>query len=237
MASNYGWPCREGLHDYLLRSGLRRRRQPRDPVLEKPHGTGGFCAIVGGHVVRDPGLPSLLGRYVYGDNCNQASALGGPGGAGLGTRPWASTSPAWPASARTPAGASSSSRSAGRCRGSWTARRRRATGRRRPRKNAHHHRGRKDRGDAVRRRAARASRRRPAQRGPAALHDHDARHRPALAPAPRLPLARAAHRRGLPSDDQRPRLPHRHDPPQARHPQGRQAAPDDEPGALDRAHD
>ena len=33
----------------------------------------GFCAIVGGYVVRDPGLPTLDGRYVYGDNCNRRS--------------------------------------------------------------------------------------------------------------------------------------------------------------------
>ena len=71
VASNYGWPCREGLHDYLTDPGCDDVATA-DPVLEKPHGTGGFCAIVGGHVVRDPGLPSLLGRYVYGDNCNQA---------------------------------------------------------------------------------------------------------------------------------------------------------------------
>ena len=32
----------------------------------------GFCSITGGYVVRDPGLPTLLGRYVYGDFCNAA---------------------------------------------------------------------------------------------------------------------------------------------------------------------
>jgi hypothetical protein len=40
------------------------------PVLEKSHSGDGFCAIVGGYVVRDPALGSLAGRYVYGDNCN-----------------------------------------------------------------------------------------------------------------------------------------------------------------------
>ena len=42
------------------------------PVLETFHGASGVCAITGGYVVRDPGLPSLLGRYVYGDNCAPA---------------------------------------------------------------------------------------------------------------------------------------------------------------------
>ena len=28
----------------------------------------GFCAIIGGYVVRDPALTDLAGRYVYGDN-------------------------------------------------------------------------------------------------------------------------------------------------------------------------
>jgi glucose/sorbosone dehydrogenase len=69
-AANYGWPCREGLHAYLTDPGCDHATTA-DPVLEKSHSGDGFCAIVGGYVVRDPGLPTLLGRYVYGDNCNQ----------------------------------------------------------------------------------------------------------------------------------------------------------------------
>jgi glucose/arabinose dehydrogenase len=38
------------------------------PVLELRH-SDNFCSITGGYVVRDPGLPSLRGRYVYGDFC------------------------------------------------------------------------------------------------------------------------------------------------------------------------
>ena len=41
-------------------------------MLDKTHSGDGFCSITGGYVVRDPGLPTLLGRYVYGDFCAPA---------------------------------------------------------------------------------------------------------------------------------------------------------------------
>ena len=34
------------------------------------HAGAGFCAIVGGYVVRDHSLGGLYGRYIYGDYCN-----------------------------------------------------------------------------------------------------------------------------------------------------------------------
>jgi hypothetical protein len=37
------------------------------PVLT--YGRDGGCSVTGGYVVRDPGLPALEGRYVYGDFC------------------------------------------------------------------------------------------------------------------------------------------------------------------------
>jgi hypothetical protein len=37
-------------------------------VLEYSHANGA-CSVTGGVVVRDPRLPSLAGRYVYGDYC------------------------------------------------------------------------------------------------------------------------------------------------------------------------
>jgi glucose/sorbosone dehydrogenase len=68
LAENYGWPCFEGT--------TRRTSTPAScdsataaPVLTKAHAGDGFCSITGGYVVRDPGLPTLLGRYVYGDFC------------------------------------------------------------------------------------------------------------------------------------------------------------------------
>jgi hypothetical protein len=59
---NFGWPTCEG-------PGTAGPCQA-DPVITRSHTPDGFCAIVGGYVVRDPSVPSLNGRYVYGDNCN-----------------------------------------------------------------------------------------------------------------------------------------------------------------------
>ena len=56
---NFGWPGAEGF------SGTGGQR----PTLAYDHNA--FRAIVGGYVVRDPGLPTLLGRYIYGDNIMQ----------------------------------------------------------------------------------------------------------------------------------------------------------------------
>ncbi|MFM9022690.1 MAG: glucose dehydrogenase, partial [Solirubrobacterales bacterium] len=38
------------------------------PVITKEHDRG-CCSITGGYVLRDPQLPALAGRYVYGDFC------------------------------------------------------------------------------------------------------------------------------------------------------------------------
>jgi glucose/arabinose dehydrogenase len=65
--ANLGWPFYEG----------RRRLEPGGPigltfpVLAKPH-RNGFCAIVGGYLIRGRRLPSLRGRYIYGDVCSGA---------------------------------------------------------------------------------------------------------------------------------------------------------------------
>lgn len=63
--ANFGWPIFEG----------NLREQPGTPahyvapVITHRHGRD-WCAIVGGYVVRDPGLPALAGRFVYGDVCS-----------------------------------------------------------------------------------------------------------------------------------------------------------------------
>ena len=38
-------------------------------MLVRSH-SAGFCAIIGGYVVRDRSLGGLYGRYLYGDDCN-----------------------------------------------------------------------------------------------------------------------------------------------------------------------
>jgi glucose/arabinose dehydrogenase len=62
--ANYGWPFVEGDH----------RRMPGgadlvSPVLTRRHGRR-MCALIGGVVVRDPHLRTLVGRYLYGDLCS-----------------------------------------------------------------------------------------------------------------------------------------------------------------------
>jgi hypothetical protein len=53
---NWGWPDAEGP------DGTGGQR----PIITQKHPT--FIAIIGGYVVHDPGLPTLNGRYIYGDN-------------------------------------------------------------------------------------------------------------------------------------------------------------------------
>ena len=62
--ANYGWSSFEG------RSRFKHGSAPGAvfPVLVAPH-SDGYCAIIGGYVVRDRSLPSLYGRYLYGDDC------------------------------------------------------------------------------------------------------------------------------------------------------------------------
>jgi glucose/arabinose dehydrogenase len=68
--ANYGWGCWEGRHSY---SGNQDEPECRPapsqlaPVHEYSHSRG--CSLSGGYVVRDPTLPRLNGRYVYGDYC------------------------------------------------------------------------------------------------------------------------------------------------------------------------
>jgi glucose/arabinose dehydrogenase len=65
---NYGWRCFEGFHPTGL-SCATPAPAMTPPVIEKDQAATGFCAIVGGYVVRDPALGALNGRYLYGDNC------------------------------------------------------------------------------------------------------------------------------------------------------------------------
>jgi glucose/arabinose dehydrogenase len=62
---NYGWSCFEGSARF---DSSRNCPDPVKPVLTYRL-SGGNCAVTGGVVVRDPGLPQLAGRYLYGDVC------------------------------------------------------------------------------------------------------------------------------------------------------------------------
>jgi glucose/arabinose dehydrogenase len=62
--ANYGWSVFEGPRRYRSGSAPHARR----PQLAPSH-SAGFCALIGGYVVRDARLRALYGRYVYGDNC------------------------------------------------------------------------------------------------------------------------------------------------------------------------
>jgi hypothetical protein len=71
--ANFGWSCFEGRHAYTPNSreaACNPIRSPYvPPVWEYSHSRG--CSITGGYVVRDPFLPALAGRYVYGDYCDR----------------------------------------------------------------------------------------------------------------------------------------------------------------------
>ena len=68
---DFGWHDYEGLHVYTGTNtpGAYAPDQGavHEPSIEKSHDGDHWYAIVGGVVVRDPGLPELAGRYVYGD--------------------------------------------------------------------------------------------------------------------------------------------------------------------------
>jgi glucose/arabinose dehydrogenase len=62
--ANFGWSVFEGTR----RFSAGRVRHHRRPVIQQSHAAG-WCAIIGGFVVRDRSVKDLYGRYVYGDNC------------------------------------------------------------------------------------------------------------------------------------------------------------------------
>jgi len=65
LGRNYGWSCFEGTRRY---DDSRNCPGAVGPALDYTHSSG-ECSVTGGVVVRDPGLPGLAGRYLYGDFC------------------------------------------------------------------------------------------------------------------------------------------------------------------------
>jgi glucose/arabinose dehydrogenase len=62
--ANFGWSAFEGTE--------RFNQDQQAPGAVPPiftYGRDEGCSITGGYVVRDPSLPSLVGRYLYGDYC------------------------------------------------------------------------------------------------------------------------------------------------------------------------
>ena len=64
--SNFGWPCLEGTLPFDAGTTCER---PLPPLLDIPH-ENEICSVIGGVVARDPRIPALNGRYLYGDLCS-----------------------------------------------------------------------------------------------------------------------------------------------------------------------
>lgn len=62
--ANFGWSGFEGTRP---NKAGQQRKNAIPPIHEYEHGER--CSVTGGYVVRDPKLPALRGRYVYGDFC------------------------------------------------------------------------------------------------------------------------------------------------------------------------
>jgi hypothetical protein len=73
IGRNYGWNCREGrLPGPATDPGCSPSGSYIEPAFDYPHldpggGAAHGSAVIGGYVVRDPSLPELAGRYLYGD--------------------------------------------------------------------------------------------------------------------------------------------------------------------------
>ncbi len=84
VGRNYGWNCREGrLAGPETDPGCKPAPPAGtffEPAFDYPHedpggGAAHGSAIIGGYVVRDPGLTELTGRYLYGDLSGEVRTL------------------------------------------------------------------------------------------------------------------------------------------------------------------
>lgn len=68
IGANYGWPCREGLHDYITTAPkCPSNTGSTDPVVEHQHVPNNSRSITGGVVYRGKAIPNFIGSYIYGD--------------------------------------------------------------------------------------------------------------------------------------------------------------------------
>ena len=65
---NYGWVCMEGSQPTPNVPPCTPSGTYAPPVFDYTH-SGGRCSLTGGYVSRHADLPTLRGRYVYGDYC------------------------------------------------------------------------------------------------------------------------------------------------------------------------
>lgn len=68
--ANYGWRFKEGTHCYNPSTGCDTIAGLTDPVWEYAHDGSGGCSITGGYVYRGADIPSLAGKYLFGDYCS-----------------------------------------------------------------------------------------------------------------------------------------------------------------------
>jgi glucose/arabinose dehydrogenase len=81
--ANFGWSAFEGTERF---NEDQEAPGAVAPILT--YGREGGCSITGGYVVRDPSLPSLVGRYVYGDFCaGELRSFAPSAGGARGDRP------------------------------------------------------------------------------------------------------------------------------------------------------
>lgn len=66
---NYGWNLMEASHCYPANSTCNSSLFA-SPVIEYSHQATGGCSITGGYVYRGSEVPSLIGKYVFGDYCS-----------------------------------------------------------------------------------------------------------------------------------------------------------------------
>ena len=64
--ANFGWSAFEGTEPY---NDDQQAPDAVAPTLTYPTDSGDNCSVTGGYVVRDSGLTSLDGHYLYGDFC------------------------------------------------------------------------------------------------------------------------------------------------------------------------
>jgi glucose/arabinose dehydrogenase len=86
--ANYGWSHLEGTALYNAKVALARSGTVVAPTFVYSHDTGG-CGVIGGYVYRGARVPSMRGRYIYGDLCTgivSSFKVGPKGRASIATR-------------------------------------------------------------------------------------------------------------------------------------------------------